>query len=222
MSEETIKVTSEYIVRVSPIIVDGRAVPNPVVESLGKLRLPTKPHYWIRRALERVSQLFKVLEETRQEKVRQHGKKDAEGELLIVMKDFAKIKPLMDETDMTISSLKNDSDFVYSDLDTALKGEGVSPKVAKKIAEWSEDKISAEGNGNIIIENMMALQKELDELMEIEEDLGIKLIEIDMDNLDKEHGIDPETKEKVYRFDVPNGNEMSILCPLLKVDEKES
>ena len=65
---------------------NGQAMPNPVAETLKKKKIPTLAQYWSRRALDKVARLYKPFEETRLERVRQYGKKDEDGKLLIMKK----------------------------------------------------------------------------------------------------------------------------------------
>ena len=196
---KTIKVTNTYIAKVMPTIFNGQVMPNPVAESLKKKKIPTLAQYWSRRALDKIARLFKAYEETRQELIKQHGRKDKDGQLLIVMRDAAKIK----EIDKPIDGF----DFVSSELETAMKGEGISPQAAKAISKWSDGKISAESDGNILIENMAELQKELNELLEEEIDLGINLIKIDL-----------KAWEENERYDILSGEEMDLLWPMLDIE----
>ena len=208
---ETIKMTNEQISNTMVTYVntpDGaRAVPNPVMESLKKKKIPPRNQYWIRRVLDKVVQNFKILEETRQGLIQQHARKDEDDKPLIIMKDFAKIKPLMDTMEIEQNNIPN--------IDAALKGEAVSVKTAEAIAKWSEGKISAEGNGVITLKDVSEFQKAINELMTDEVDLGINLIEVDFDIW--ETYFKNEKDEKVYRYDLLDGDEMDLLMPMLDV-----
>ena len=207
----TIKMTNEQISNTMVTYVntpDGaRAVPNPVMESLKKKKIPPRNQYWIRRVLDKVVQNFKILEETRQGLIQQHARKDEDDKPLIIMKDFAKIKPLMDTMEIEQNDIPN--------IDAALKGEAVSVKTAEAITKWSEGKISAEGNGTIALKDVPEFQKAVNELMTDEVDLGINLIEVDFDIW--ETYFENEKGEKVYRYDLLNGDEMDLLMPMLDV-----
>lgn len=206
---ETIKMTNEQISNVMVAYVNtpngAQAMPNPVVESLKKKKLPPRNQYWIRRTLDKTAQLFKAYDETRQGLVQQHAKKDDDGKSLIVMKDFAKVATL---------GLESNN---IPDIDKAMKGESVSIKTAEAISKLSKGKISAEGNGNVSIENIVEFQKEINELMTDEIDLKINLIEVDFDIW--ESYFTNEKGEKVYRYDLLDGDEMSLLMPMLNVKE---
>jgi len=207
----TIKMTNEQISNTMVTYVntpDGaRAVPNPVMESLKKKKIPPRNQYWIRRVLDKVVQNFKILEETRQGLIQQHARKDEDDKPLIIMKDFAKIKPLMDTMEIEQNNIPN--------IDAALKGEAVSVKTAEAITKWSEGKISAEGNGVIVLKDVPEFQKAVNELMTDEIDLGINLIEVDFDIW--ETYFKNEKDEKVYRYDLLDGDEMDLLMPMLDV-----
>jgi len=123
------------------------------------------------------------------------------------MKDFAKIKPLMDTMEIEQNNIPN--------IDAALKGEAVSVKTAEAITKWSEGKISAEGNGVITLKDVSEFQKAVNELMTDEIDLGINLIEVDFDVW--ETYFKNEKDEKVYRYDLLDGDEMDLLMPMLDV-----
>ena len=209
---ETIKVTNNYIAKVMPVVINGQLTQNPVVESLKKKRIPTKVQYWSRRALDKIAQFFKTFEETRQELVKQHGKKDEDGELLIVMKDAAKIKPLMDNPET-----KDIPEVDGTEMTKAIKNEGISVKTAEAISKWSEGKISAEDNGDIVIENMADLQKDINDLLEEEVDLGINLIKVDFEEWDKTFVVNSKG-EKVYRYDLITGEEMDLLWLMLDIE----
>uniref|UniRef100_A0A6H1ZNE4 Uncharacterized protein n=1 Tax=viral metagenome TaxID=1070528 RepID=A0A6H1ZNE4_9ZZZZ len=207
----TIKMTNEQISKIMVTYVntpDGpRAMPNPVTESLKKKKLPPRNQYWIRRALDKVTQNYKILEETRQGLIQQHARKDKDDKPLIIMRDFAKIKPLMDAGEIEQNNIP--------DIDTALKGEAVSVKTAEAIAKWSEGKVSAESNGSIALKDISEFQKAVNELMTEEVDLGINLIEVDFDVW--ETSFKNEKGEKVYRYDLLDGDEMDLLMPMLEV-----
>ena len=210
---ETIKMTNEQISNTMVVYVNTpngpQAAQNPVLEPLKKKKLPPRNQYWIRRVLDKVAQLFKAYDETCQGLVQQHAKKDEDEKPLIIMKDFAKIKPLMDARAIE----QNNIPFI----DIALKGEAVSIKTAERISKWSEGKISAEGNGNVLLENMTEFQKEINELTTDKIDLKINLIEVDFDVWES-HFVN-EKGEKVYRYDLLDGDEMSLLVPMLDVKE---
>lgn len=228
MSEETktIKVRNSYIAKVMPVVMNGQVMPNPAAESLKKRKIPTLAQYWSRRALDKIARLFKAYDETRQELVKQHGKKDEDGGLLIVMKDAVKIRPLIlekmedrvllmpddapekrqsvENLNLTNALLKID---IADELTRAMKSEGVSVKTAKAISKWSDGKISPEGNGDVVIMNMAELQKDINDLMEEEIDLGINLIEVDL-----------KAWEEDKRYDSLSGEEMDLLWPMLKIE----
>ena len=193
---EIIKVTNSYITNAVTTIVQGRPMPNPAAESLKRKKLPTKAQYWIRRALDKISQNFKILEEARQGIIQQHSRKDKDGEPLIIMRDFAKIKPLTDKSGIP----------EINEIEKAMKGDFISLKTAKAISEWSKGKISADNNGNVSIENIPEFQKALNDLMDIEIDLGINKIEVDLAEWEANSNID-----------LLDGNEMDLLLPILDV-----
>jgi hypothetical protein len=193
---ETIKVTNSYIANAITTIVQGQPMPNPAAESLKRKKLPTKAQYWIRRALDKVTQNFKILEEARQGIIQQHSRKDEDGEPLIIMQDFVKIKALADELGVP----------KINEIEAAMKGDFISPKTAKAISEWSKGKIRADNNGNVSIENIPEFQKALNELMDIEVDLGINKIEVDLTKWETNPNID-----------LLDGNEMDLLLPMLDV-----
>lgn len=145
---KTIKVTNSYIAKVMPTIFNGQVIQNPVAESLKKKKLPTLMQYWSRRALDKITQLFKAYEETRQELIQQHAKKDKEGKV-----------------------------------------------------------VPADDKGNVSIENMVDFQKDINELMEVEIDLGINLIKIDL-----------KAWEDDKRYDILSGEEMDLLWPMLDIE----
>ena len=168
------------------------------MENLKKKKFPAKAQYWIRRILDKIRQNFKILEETRQGIIQQHSRKDEDGESLIIMRDFAKIKPLTDKSDIP----------KINGIEIAMKGNFISPKIAKAISEWSKGKISADNNGNISIKNIPEFQKALNELMDIEVDLGINKIEIDLNAWEANSNID-----------LLDGEEMDLLLPMLEVKD---
>lgn len=223
---ETIKVKNSYIAKVMPTIINGQVIQNPVAESLKKKRLPTLMQYWSRRALDKLPKLYRAYDETRQEIIKQHSQKDEDGELLIVMRNAAKIKPLILET-MTdkvpfmpedtpkkrkeIESINLTNALAKIDIDTdemtkAIGNEAISPKIAEAISKWSDGKINVEGNGDVSIENMPELQNNLNDLMEEEIDLGINLIEVDL-----------KAWEEDKRYDILSGEEMDLLWPMLEI-----
>ena len=182
-----IKLTNEQITNTMVNYQGGQAAPNQAIESLKAKKLPVKAQYWIRRVLDKIERSFKILEDTRQELVKQHAKKDDQGNPLIIMADFKKITDKAKDIDG------------YKE---AQAGEFVSQKTAEAISKAC--KISAEGNGNISIENIQAFQKDINDLMTTEVDLGIEKIKIDFDAWED------------ARYDVINGKEMDLLLPILK------
>ena len=205
MSEKetrTIKVKNSYIAKVMPVIMNGQMMPNPVAESLKKKKIPTLAQYWSRRALDKIARLFKAYDETRQEIIKQHGKKDEDGELLIVIRDAAKIRPLMDNPET-----KDIPEVDADEMTKTMQNEGGSVKTAEAISKWSEGKISTKSNGDIVIKNMADLQKDINDLLEEEVDLGINLIKVDL-----------KAWEEDKRYDILSGEEMDLLWPMLDIE----
>jgi len=182
-----IKLTNEQITSTMVNYLNGQAAPNQAIESLKAKKLPIKAQYWIRRVLDKIERSFKILEDTRQELVKQHAKKDDNGNPLIIMAGFKKI---------------TDKAKDIEGYEAAKAGDFISQKTAEAISEAC--KISAEGNGNISIENIQDFQKDINDLMTTEVDLGIEKIKIDFDAWEDK------------RYDVINGKEMDLLLPILK------
>ena len=181
-----IKLTNEQITSTMVNYQGGQAAPNQAMESLKAKKLPVKAQYWIRRVLDKIERSFKILEDTRQELVKQHAKKDDQGNPLIIMADFKKITDKAKDIDG------------YKE---AYAGDFVSQKTAEAISKACN--ISAEGNGNISIENIQDFQKDINDLMATEVDLGIDKIKIDFDVWEDS------------RYDVIDGKEMDLLLPML-------
>lgn len=202
---ETIKVTNLYITNAMATMIQGQIMPNPVMENLKKKKFPAKAQYWIRRILDKIRQNFKILEETRQELIQQHARKDENGKPLIVMRDFLKINSYMKEKKLDVEDL---TEMCGLEAELAIKEGFISPKIAEKISKWSEGKISADSDGNVSIENTIEFQKSLNELMDIEIDLGINKIEIDLGKWEANSNID-----------LLDGEEMDLLLPMLEVTD---
>ena len=182
-----IKLTNKQITNTMVNYQNGQAAPNQAMESLKAKKLPVKAQYWIRRILDKIERCFKILEDTRHELIKHHAKKDKQNNPLIIMADFKKITDKAKE----IEGYK-----------AAKAGEFISTKTAQDISKVCN--ISAEGNGNISIENIQDFQKDISDLMATEVDLGIDKIKIDFDVWEDK------------RYDVIDGKEMDLLLPMLE------
>jgi len=198
-----IVMTNEEIIEMTVIYMQTpqgmQAVKNPATESLKKKKLPTKPQYWIRKALKVADKSMKLYEEARIGEIDKFTHKDADEKPLISMLEYAKIKPLLtSEPPLERPDIE--------DFDKAMAGEFVSIKTAEAISKWSEGHVKPDGNGRLSLTDGDELQEKLTELKDIEIDFEMEQIKVDLK--------DWEDNPKV---DYLEGAEMDILLNLIEV-----
>ena len=223
--QNEIMVKNSYIGNLAPQPVQGRIMQNPAVTSLKGKKLPSQPHYWIRRALDKVNQESRFFGEERIRLNEKHAKKDEAGDPLVCLREFKKLSlPNVSASKVPDDAISAMGDAIKAKIGAELKetewpaaleqfekakaGDFISKAFAESLAKWSDKKISSDGDGNISIENLEEYNKELITFFDTEIPLGIAKVPVDLAEWDANPKVDFLT-----------GEELDILLPLIEVKE---